>query len=544
MTSPMPPVVQQQLTRVTRRLFVQTLLDAVAWCLAGALLLATVWFLVEPFLPGSRTEAQRWGVAGALAGAALVAALLAAVLRAPGRLAAALLLDERFGLRERVTTALTLDPAQAGLPAGQALLGDVHQKVGGLDVAERFPVRLARHAALVPAAALLLAAVGVFYDPPKSHALPTEDQLGKAAPPNKAEIDKAMRDLEKKVQEKKPAEKLAGDKADLLDDELKKILNKPRDTQDEVRDRIKDMTKLEEKIRERQEALAEKAQAIKDQLKQMNQMAGMDQKNGPAKDLQKAVEKGDYKKAQEEVERLAKKMQNNELTEPEKEQLREQLKQLKEKLAQAANPDQQEEKLKELHREGKIDKDQLQQALDKIKKNKDLMSQEDKDRLKEMAEALQQCEQCMKEGDGDKASEALKKAGQCLKKMDDLDNLQELDEQLEQLAGCKKCMCKGVNNNPVPGQGSRPESEPHETSSFTSRIKGNFDPKGQKELTGYAPGTSFKKKSSAEIAGDIKQASQEAPEALDRQRIPRAAADMAKGYFENFRKLAGEGEGK
>ena len=88
------------------------------------------------------------------------------------------------------------------------------------------------------------------------------------------------------------------------------------------------------------------------------------------------------------------------------------------------------------------------------------------------------------------------------------------------------------------GAGQREEGDPHETGAFTSRVRGNFDPKGQQELTGYAPGSSyFKKKSSVEIAGQIKEASQECAEALERQRIPRAAADMAKGYYENLRKL-------
>jgi hypothetical protein len=51
---------------------------------------------------------------------------------------------------------------------------------------------------------------------------------------------------------------------------------------------------------------------------------------------------------------------------------------------------------------------------------------------------------------------------------------------------------------------------------------------------GYAPGQSFRKKTTAEIAGEVKQASQEAPEAIEQQRIPKAARDMAKGYFRNL----------
>ena len=48
----------------------------------------------------------------------------------------------------------------------------------------------------------------------------------------------------------------------------------------------------------------------------------------------------------------------------------------------------------------------------------------------------------------------------------------------------------------------------------------------------------FRKKTGAEIAGDIKQASQEAPEAIEQQRIPKAAREMMKGYYEKMRQQA------
>jgi hypothetical protein len=128
--------------------------------------------------------------------------------------------------------------------------------------------------------------------------------------------------------------------------------------------------------------------------------------------------------------------------------------------------------------------------------------------------------------------------------MDDLDELRELEDQLDQLRDVKNCMCRGMGGQPVPAQGRRPDGDSHDTGSYTTRVRGQFDASGQMEQTGFAPGTSFKKRSSSEIAGEIKQASQEAPEAIERQRIPRAASDMAKGYFENFRKLSGDEEKK
>ena len=45
----------------------------------------------------------------------------------------------------------------------------------------------------------------------------------------------------------------------------------------------------------------------------------------------------------------------------------------------------------------------------------------------------------------------------------------------------------------------------------------------------------FRGKSSVEMEGEIKQAAQEAPEAIENQRYPKAAKDMVKGYFNNLK---------
>ena len=89
--------------------------------------------------------------------------------------------------------------------------------------------------------------------------------------------------------------------------------------------------------------------------------------------------------------------------------------------------------------------------------------------------------------------------------------------------------------NPIPAAGRRPLGKEGAVRSFDTKPKGEFDPNGRKIIDGYAPGQSFKKRSGAELVGEIKQASQDAPEALEQQRIPKAAREMAKGYFRNLR---------
>ncbi len=509
----------RQLARVSRRLFLQTLGDILWWCWSGALLLIALWLLAEPWLPGERAEWVRWAIAGGIGLAGTMLAVLLAVLRAPSKLEAALSLDERFGLKERVTTSLTLDLHTAALPAGQALLADTAERIAELDVGERFPLRMRWNAVLVPLAGLALAAVFFFPLPARSQATTNPADENKQPIANKDEVEKKLDDVKKKAREKKQADKLKNEKIDLLDDELQKIINKPHDTKEEVRDRIKDLTGLEDKVKKEQDELKDRAQAIKDQLQQLNKNAGSDSKDGPAKEMQKALEKGDFKKAQEELEKLRKKMEEGKLDEKEKEQLKQQLQDMKEKMKRAADPQEAQKQLEQMKRDGKIDQQQFDKAMEQVKKNADKMSPDDQKKMEEIADALKAAEQALKDGDGQKASDALQRAGEAMRKSDELMQEQDdLQEQLDQLAEAQRAMRDGMGQQGI-GAGRRPEGDPHHTGSFTSKLKGHFDPKGQKELTGYAPGTSFKKKSSAEIAGDIKQASQEAPEAIERQRI-------------------------
>src|SRR5262249_44614410 len=144
--------------------------NAVAWCWAGAILLSAGWFLLQPYVVEAPPDWLRWTVAAGLVAVATVVGVVLGLVRGPSRLMAALSLDSAFGLKERVTTSLTLAPEQETTPAGQALLADVNQRIHDLDVGSRFPIRLTWTAALVPACAAFLALVAVFYQPIKGQA--------------------------------------------------------------------------------------------------------------------------------------------------------------------------------------------------------------------------------------------------------------------------------------------------------------------------------------------------------------------------------------
>ena len=113
MAAPTPANLHRQLARVSRRLFVQSLLDSLIWCWAGALILAAGWSLAEPHAFANAPSWLRWSVAGGLVGMATFLAIVIAVWRRPSVVDTALSLDNRFGLKERVTTSVGLSEAEA-----------------------------------------------------------------------------------------------------------------------------------------------------------------------------------------------------------------------------------------------------------------------------------------------------------------------------------------------------------------------------------------------------------------------------------------------
>jgi len=97
--------------------------------------------LVSPPAAGAGTSAAvaALGCGGRHTRSRNVLAALCGALWAPSKLAAALSLDSEFGLKERVTTSLTLGARARGHAGRQALLADVNQKINDLDVGSKSP---------------------------------------------------------------------------------------------------------------------------------------------------------------------------------------------------------------------------------------------------------------------------------------------------------------------------------------------------------------------------------------------------------------------
>jgi uncharacterized coiled-coil DUF342 family protein len=568
-------LMSQQINRVSRRLAAQLFVARLTWCWAAALAAAAMWFLLEPVLLAEPPDWLRWSVAGGLVGIATGVAGLLTSLAAPSRVFAALSLDEQFGLKERVTTSLMLTPEQASSPAGQALLADVKQRIDRLDIPERFPVRLSWSAAAVPAFALLLAAVAIFYQPPQTIARATPEDELKKAPLNRTEIDQKFHQLKKKQRDRQPGDPPVSEKLKEIEAELDKIASKPRTTREELRQRLAEIQKVEDDVKDRQKQLLDKTRGLKNQLRQMDQQA-QKSKDNPARDLEKALAKGDFAKAQDEAEKLMEKLRNNQLSDEDRQKLKDQIDQMKDKLDRLAKNKDREDELQKLAREGKLSKEALQKELDQIRQDNEQLKD-----LGELAKQLGECKNCLDKGDNQGAAEKLKGAGDKLKQLDlNEKEIDDLQDQLDRLQDARQAANRGERadqgkgdkgegdkdgkdgdkdgkgqdgrggkgdgkgdtdqpNDGGIGEGRRPVGKSQPYRSFEARQGTDFNPKGKKIFDGFADGPNFRSRTGPEIAGDVKQAAQEAPEAIEQQKIPKAARDIARGYFRN---LGGEND--
>lgn len=526
-------VVERQVRRARRRLVAQIFLENLLLSGAVALLLAGVWFLIRPFAFASLGEDALWQVPAGLLAIAAVAACVRTWLQAPGRIAAALEIDERFLLRERVTTVLTLTPAQLASPAGQALLDDVKARVGGLHIAERFPLILRRRTGLAPVGALAIAAAAFCLEPYLS-------SLHIGLPSAQAKSVYDTREIQQELDNLRKTTAPAATQAEPKTEELKelesewdKLINKNLDLNDQekVRERVNELRRLEDKLKDRLESVKEKTEKGDILRRELEKLAAGDKKlqDGPAKDFHDALAKGELAKAQDILDKLEKELKGDKLSKEQQKQLADQFKQIQDKMQQLMEENELLKQLEKNVAEGKIDQEVLDRALEQFKELQDLSS------------VMGDLAKCLGDGNGDKACDALGRAIRQLRDMGlsdaELKKLLKCDKDLDE---AMKLLLKAMQGNNLNGKGGMPGAErpidPNdpETNAKNERQKAHVDPKGEQRITGFVRGGSFTKIPARAVDGAFQQAVQEAPEAIDRQRIPDDAADIARGYFKKL----------
>jgi hypothetical protein len=524
--------VQRQVQKASRRLFVQTLLERVACCWAGGIVLAALWFLAQPWIVGQADPSLRWSVAGGIFVAGTALGVCLAWRAAPSRTTAVLELDRRFNLKERLTTSFTLPTDAAQTQAGLALLADAEAHATKLKVSDRFPVRLSWTALLPPAAALGLALIAWLYHPVISPAEADTAEGLKVA--NAAEIAEKFNKLKKAISPTKLNEDVKNDKLDDLDALREKLLNQELDPKDKdsIRESLQKMISLEEKMKDRLADLKgqqERNKNMQDQLKQM----GIDPKNqlkedGPAKAAADALNKGNFQKAQKELQALAKKLKEAKLTDAEMKQLENQLKEMQEKLQNLAE---QKDRVEELNKEleaGKISKEDFDRKMAQIGEEKEAL-----DKMKLFAKAIGECKACIAGGNGNAAGAKLDEIVEMMRRMDPSgDEREALASELQLLEDLQEELKEGmVGGGGAPRHAA--ENGP-QTGAVSAKQKGAFNPDTAYRVTGERKGGTFSPIPAGQVGGAYQKAQQDAPQAIERQQVPPDAAEMLRGYYENL----------
>jgi len=455
---------------------------------------------------------------------------------APTHLAAALEIDRRFGLKERVSSALALDEATRETAAGRAVVDDACRKLARIEIQERFTIRVGRTMWIPIAPAALAVLLALFLGP-----ISFGDRAAADVDPQVAEDTReAATALRRKlVQRREEAlEQGLAEAAELfqrLEESAEELRNKPPADRKESLVKLNDLAR---QLRERRERLGG-AEKIKEQLKQLGGF-----EKGPADRFAQAVKEGNFQKAIRELDALREKLANEELTDAEKEQLGKQLDQMRERLEQMAAAQQEarkqlEEQLAQAQREGRADEAaELERQLEQL--NQQMAQQE---QMNKLAERLGQCSQCLKQGNGSQAAEQLEMAASDLQTLSrQFDELTMLDDTLDQIGQCKNGLCQGDGNRRGQGDGGRgrgqgegfrPEQE-EDTNAYDTRVNQQVTP-GSATVTDLVDGPNVAGQIQQEITEQLDEVERGTASPLTTQRLPRPYREQTKGYFDALR---------
>ena len=534
-----------QVQRAHYRMTLQRFVTVLAWSLFATTLVAAVAIAV-PKLWALPLAPAVWfcsWLGGSLIVGLSVAAIWTCVTNTD-MLHAAIEVDQRYNLKERVSSSLAVSHRDVEDEATQALLTDAARRVERIDVVSEFPVRFGWRS-LLPIAPTILALLLVLL-PNAQRGKKIEAAERKVAA--RKQIQTSTETLKKKVlQKKKQAEKLELREAEGMFDQLTKGLDELRDLNDGTpRDALRKLSNLSSDLQKRRQLLG----GAEQMKKQFNQLKNL--KPGPADKFAKAIKSGDLARAIEALKGMQQALEQGEMGEADQKQLAEQLKQMSEKLQQMADAHQQakkqlERRIAEAKQRGDMDQvNKLQQKLVQMNQQNQQMKQ-----MAQMAQKLSQCSECMGQGQADiqAAMTLLNQLANSLDQMQrDNNELEMLDEALDQIAmakdsmNCQQCggmgcqACQGGMNGMFGmglgqgrGKGDRPEEETN-TSFYETKVKA--DPsRGKAVIVGQVRGPNVAGDARVEIQEQIEAFQSNDGDPLTGQRLPKSQRDHVQEYF-------------
>lgn len=556
----------RQVARARRKLYLELFLRRLVRCWFVALAMAVVAIALPKMVAIENLSPHwvRWSILGSLL-TGTVAALAWTWWRGHTTLEAAIEIDRRYDLRERVASSLSLDPHDLQTPAGQALLADALRAVQKIDVDKRFPIRLGRRAwlPLVPALLAFLLATLVDNREAQSRVDPQARKITKQVQDNTA---KALR--KRMLERRKQAAKAGLKDAEALFRELEKGAEKLQDKN--TVDRKQVLVKLNDLAKQ----LAERRQKLggdKELRKQLDQMKNLSR--GPADKLAGAMKQGQWQTAMRELEKLRKQIADGKLDAGAKKELQQQFKQMQEKLQAAVDARKQamdnlKKQIAKEKQQGNLSKaGELQQKLDQMAQQQNRMN-----KLQQLAQQMGRGQQALQQGDNQGAAEAMAQMAQQMEQLQqELAESELLDAAMDQLqiakeamngqacdkcqgAGCQACQgtgCKGgicksggmsdrfseQGGNGMGaargGFGPRPD-EKNDTKFRDSRVQQKTG-RGAAVVVGEADGPNVRGKVAEAIKQEMASQGGEPADPLVHEQLPRDRREHTEEYFNRLR---------
>lgn len=456
-------------------------------------------------------------------------------------------IDRRFGLRERISSAIQLNGEEKHSPVGEALMNDAAAKAERIEVKDHFPIKTAPQTPWV--ALPILSCVALFWVPDAE--LPMLNKLASGSAERLTNIKNQTKPILELIKKKREDAEEKG--LQEAADEFKKIEDKLKEFQKsenvDTKKMLSDFNEIKKEIERKKDAMGGS-----DSLKKaLDNMKNIDK--GPAEKIADALKDGNFDKASDELEKMLNQMKSGNLTDEQKKQLAKQLDQMQKAVEKAQENEKQaiEDAKKELAKAqngGDLEKAaKLQKKIEQMEANAKKAKAIDA-----MKANMQKAQKAMQEGDEKAAQEALEGMKQDLEEMaGDQESLQELEEMMDDLqsaknasacescdgAGCGKCQSgkKGKDSKNAKGEGKgageREENE-HETKNFDSQVREQMR-KGETTFGGKVGGPNRKGTSKEEVRESIRSSKPDDADAIENISLPKAQRDQQRDYFNSIR---------
>jgi hypothetical protein len=335
--------IQRSISKVKRRVALNQVLRAVGWAVLIGLLAASALVIVDRLLPMTVIPLFAYGIA---AGVALIIALAFAVRNLPGEADAAVLLDDKLGLKDKLGTALyaaTLEN-QNELTQQIAREADVAAEQARVMVAKAAPIEMARVWNFTPIALAVLLGAFVFmpadeFDPLGQIAeAEAEAEEQRLAEEGEVIINTIEQGLDEPDEESD--QKIAEGLPDELRDQLVSISDQVRKDPASAEEKLKEAESL---ISDAESRLGEQADVIEAAFNPLKSAAsGLDPgQTGPADEFTRAMNQADFEKAKDALAEMQEAIDSGEYSEEERQQLQQQLNNIASQLQQQAQAAQQ-----------------------------------------------------------------------------------------------------------------------------------------------------------------------------------------------------------